>query len=63
MLVLSRKIDEWVILFVGDTEIARLKCQEVKSRNDIKLCFDAPKHVRIVREECIKGVKDGKRAE
>lgn len=49
MLVLSRRVDEAIVLKLGETEVWLM----VRSMEDgnVKLCFDAPRHVEIYREE------------
>lgn len=49
MLVLSRTNGEWTIIKVGDTVI-RIKIVEVRG-DKVRLGFEAPRDVRIDREE------------
>lgn len=51
MLVLARKKDEGIV--IGDDIVIRVV--EIQG-NQIRIGIDAPKHVRIVREEIIKQV-------
>jgi carbon storage regulator len=52
MLVLGRKVDEVVVVGEGPDAI---RIMVVEIRGDvIRLGFDAPKHIRIVRQEIIK---------
>lgn len=59
MLVLSRKVGEWLVLFVGDEEI-RVKVVRVKTRSrevEVGLGLEASSAVRIYRKELLtKGV-------
>jgi len=49
MLVLTRRIGEEIIIRFGDHEV-RVIPQE-SSGNQVRLSFDAPKEVQILREE------------
>lgn len=48
-LVLTRRENEKVLLFVGDVKIEI--ASEVSGYNQVRLAIDAPKNVTILREE------------
>lgn len=52
MLVLSRKVGEKVIVFLPDGETL-VVCVTETDRGHVRLGFDAPKSLRIYREELI----------
>ena len=56
MLVLTRKVDESVILDVGETQIV-VKIVQVRGKQ-IRVGFECPKHVKIHRQELMGNLKE-----
>ena len=57
MLVLSRKLDESIV--IGDGIVVKVISVE---KGVVKLGFDAPKNLSIVRSELLEDVKESNRA-
>jgi carbon storage regulator len=57
MLILSRKLDESIV--IGDSITLKVIAID---KGSVKLGIDAPAHVRVLRSELIKAVKDSNTA-
>lgn len=57
MLVLSRKVGESVIITTDMGETVRVCIEEVRGtrlgRSQVRISFDAPRHIEIMREEVL----------
>ena len=56
MLVLTRRINESIIMDVGDVQIL-VKVVQVKGKQ-IRLGFECPKHVKVHRQELMGNLKE-----
>ena len=57
MLILSRKLDESIV--IGDSITLKVIAID---KGSVKLGIDAPAHIRVLRSELIKAVKDSNTA-
>lgn len=62
MLVLGRKVDEEVVLTIGDTEVV-MTVLRIRENGTVGLGFDAPESVRIMRRGIIARGSERERAE
>lgn len=53
-LTLTRKVDEKVILLLPDGRRAEVWVNEIR-RNQVRVSFDAPRDIKILREELLEG--------
>lgn len=59
MLVLSRKKNQSIILFTSDGEV-KITLVNANKGDTVKIGFEAPLNVRILREEIANGYRDSK---
>jgi len=62
MLLLGRKVGEEVVLTMGDVEVV-VTVVQLKANGAVRLGFDAPESVRILRREIIARDSERERAE